>query len=78
MNTDALTRILDQITTPSASFEGRHDTLMNAAMETGGTYRVTPTGHTTIDIHRIRVSAESEAEAHRLWLRAAKINGQKK
>lgn len=69
MKNDPIQSLLNRIN-PDASLAERHDTLMNEAMETGGTFMTKGT-ITTIDMHGIRVTNDTETGAIRLWLRAA-------
>lgn len=69
MNMDHIQTLLNRID-PAASLETRHDILMNEAMETGGTFMTKGTT-TTIDMHGVRVTNDTETGAIRLWLRAA-------
>jgi hypothetical protein len=56
------------------SFEEKHDALMTEALESNGLYAQRSETTFIIDIHKIRVTSDTEKEAQKLWFRAAGTN----
>jgi hypothetical protein len=59
--------------TPQSDFATKHDTFVAETLECGGSYQAQAGNTFMIDLHGIRVLANSENNAHGLWLRAANI-----
>tara|TARA_R110002167_G_scaffold311060_1_gene515976 strand:- start:232 stop:477 length:246 start_codon:yes stop_codon:yes gene_type:complete len=70
MNSSPIQNLLNRID-PHSDFAAKHDTFVAEALETSGTYQTDGADTFVIDLHGIRVTANSEASAHALWLRAA-------
>jgi hypothetical protein len=71
MNSAPIQNLLNRID-PQSGFAIKHDAFVAEALETSGSYQVEDANTFLIDLHGIRVTANSETSAHALWLRAAK------
>ncbi|SLN43795.1 hypothetical protein [Pacificibacter marinus] len=72
MNRDPIQNLLNRICQQS-DFATKHDAFVAETLECGGSYQAQAGNTFMIDLHGIRVLANSEANAHELWLRAANI-----
>ena len=70
MNGDPIQSLLERIA-PDSDFATKHDAFVAEALECGGSYQAQAGGAFLIDLHGVRVLANSETNAHALWLRAA-------
>ncbi|MBU2867839.1 hypothetical protein [Pacificibacter marinus] len=70
MSGDPIQNLLKRID-PQSDFAAKHDAFVAEALETGGSYQAQAGSAFLIDLHGVRVLANSESSAHALWLRAA-------
>ena len=72
MNGDPIQNLIDRID-PQSDFATKHDAFVAETLECGGSYQTQAGNMFMIDLHGIRVLANTETNAHELWLRAANI-----